>query len=85
MKRGKGNWICHILRRNCLPKHIIKGKLKGGIEVMKGRGRRRKQHLVDLKKNRKYSKMKGEALDRALWRNLFIRKRLLSRLQAGYG
>jgi hypothetical protein len=23
IKRRKGNWICHILRRNCLLKHIV--------------------------------------------------------------
>jgi hypothetical protein len=28
-----GNWIGHILRRNCLLRHVIEGKIKGGIEV----------------------------------------------------
>ena len=37
--------ICHILRRNCLLKHIIEGK----IEVKGTRGRRRKQLLDDIK------------------------------------
>ena len=27
--RRKANWIGHILRRKCLLKHIIKGKIKG--------------------------------------------------------
>jgi hypothetical protein len=33
MKRRKANWIGHILRRNCLLKHVIEGKLEGRIEV----------------------------------------------------
>jgi hypothetical protein len=28
LKRRKTNWICHILRRNCLPKHVIEGKME---------------------------------------------------------
>jgi hypothetical protein len=27
IKRRKSNWIGHILRRNCLPKHVIEGKI----------------------------------------------------------
>ena len=26
MKRRKANWICHILGRNCILKHIVEGK-----------------------------------------------------------
>jgi hypothetical protein len=33
IKRRKANWIGHILRRNCLLKHVIEGKLEGRIEV----------------------------------------------------
>jgi hypothetical protein len=43
VKRGKGNWIGHILRRNCLVKHFIEG-----IEVTGRQGRRRKQLLDGL-------------------------------------
>jgi hypothetical protein len=42
IKRRKANWIGHILRRNCLLKHVIEGKLEGRIEMMRRRGRRRK-------------------------------------------
>jgi hypothetical protein len=28
IKRKKANWIGHILRRNCLLKHIIEGKIE---------------------------------------------------------
>ena len=33
IKKRKANWIGHILRRNCLLKQVIEGKIKGGIEV----------------------------------------------------
>jgi hypothetical protein len=29
LKRRKANWIGHILGRNCLLKHIIKGNIEG--------------------------------------------------------
>jgi hypothetical protein len=45
VKRTKANWIGHILSRNCLQKHVIKGKLGGRIEMMGRRGRRCKQLL----------------------------------------
>jgi len=43
------NWIDHILRRNCLLKHIIKGQIEGSVEVTGRRGRRNKQILYVLK------------------------------------
>jgi hypothetical protein len=33
IKRRKANWIGPILRRNCLLKHIIEGKMEGRMEV----------------------------------------------------
>jgi hypothetical protein len=33
IKIRKANWIGHILRRNCLLKHVIEGKLEGKIEM----------------------------------------------------
>jgi hypothetical protein len=56
------------LRRNCLLKHAIEGKLEGRTEMMGRWGRRRKQLLDDLKEKREYWKLKEEALDRTLWR-----------------
>jgi hypothetical protein len=49
IKRRKANWIGHIVRRNCLLKHISEGKRDGRIKVMERRGRRCKQLLDDLK------------------------------------
>jgi len=56
------------LRRNCLLKHVIEGKVVGSIEVTGRRGRRC-MHLRDkLKEKRGYWKLKEEALDFAKWR-----------------
>jgi hypothetical protein len=33
VKRRKANWIGHVLRRNCLVKQVIEGKIEGRIEV----------------------------------------------------
>jgi hypothetical protein len=71
IKRRKANWIGHILRRNCLLRHVIEGKLEGRIEMTGRRGRRRKQLLDDLKEKRGYWKLKEEALDSSLWRTRF--------------
>jgi hypothetical protein len=49
ISKRKANWIGHILRRNCLLQRVIKGKLKGGIEMTGRRGRRRRKLLDDLK------------------------------------
>jgi hypothetical protein len=40
----KANWIGHILRMNCLRKHVMEKKIEGTVR----RGRRRKQLLDDL-------------------------------------
>jgi hypothetical protein len=61
------------LRRNCLLKEVIEGKIKEQIEVTKRRGRRRKELLDDLGDRRGYSHLKEEALDRIKWRNRFGR------------
>ena len=71
--KQKANWIGHILRRNCLLKQVIEGKIKGQIEVKRRQGRRRKKLLDDLKDRRGYCELKEEALDRTMWRNRFVR------------
>jgi hypothetical protein len=73
MKVRKANWIDHILRRNCILKHVIEGNIDGGIEVTGRRGRRRKKLTDDLKEKREYWKLKEKALDRIVWRIRFGR------------
>jgi hypothetical protein len=68
ISKRKANWIGHFLRRNCLLQQVIEGKIKGGIEVIGRRGRRRKKLLDDLKDRRGYSHLKEEILDRTMWR-----------------
>jgi len=69
MKRRKTNWIGHILRRNCLLKHVTAGKIEGT-----GRWERRsRQLLYDLNEKRGYWKLKEEALARTLRRTGCIR------------
>jgi hypothetical protein len=65
-KGRKANWIGHVLRRNCLLKHIIKEETETGIEVTGRQKRRCKQLLNDLKETSDYGKVKDEALDRLL-------------------
>jgi hypothetical protein len=69
IKRRQANWIGHILRRNCLLKHVIEGKLEGRMEVTGRRGRRRMQLPDDRKETRRYWKLKEEALGRPVWRS----------------
>ena len=68
IRKRKANWIGHILRRNCLLKQVIEGKIQGDMEVARRRGRRRKKLLDDLQNRRGYSHLKEEALDRNMWR-----------------
>jgi hypothetical protein len=69
ISKRKANRIVHILRRNCLLQQVIKGKIKGEIEVT----RRYRKLLDDLKERRGYSHLKEEALDRTIWRARFGR------------
>ena len=71
IRKRKANWIGHNLRRNCLLKHAIEGKINGEMEVIRRRGRRRRKLLNDLKDRRGYPHLKEEALDRTMWRNRF--------------
>jgi hypothetical protein len=71
--KRKVNWIGHILRRNCLLRQVIEGKIKGGIEVTGRQRRIRRKLLDDLKERRGYSHLKKEALDRTMWRTRFAR------------
>jgi hypothetical protein len=54
ISKQKANWIGHILRRNCFLRQVIEGKIKGGIEVIGRRGRRRRELVDDLKERIRY-------------------------------
>ena len=49
IRKRKANWIGHILRRNCLLKQVIEGKMKVEIEVTKRRGRNLRSYWMTLK------------------------------------
>ena len=70
IKRRKANWIGHILRRNCLLKHVTEGKIEGQKWREEEEGGVR-SYLVTLRK--RYWKLKDGALDRTLWRTRFER------------
>jgi hypothetical protein len=57
IKKRKPNWIGHILRRNCILKHVVEGK------TIEGTGTREVTCW----------ELKGEALNRTLWRTRFGR------------
>jgi hypothetical protein len=69
IKRKNTILIGHILRRNCLLKHVMGGNIEGRIEVTGTRGRRRKQLLDELKKKGGYWNVKNETLDLPSYRN----------------
>jgi hypothetical protein len=71
--KRNSTWIGHILRRNCLLRQVIEGRISGGIEVTGRRRRRRNKLLDDLKERKGYSHLKEEALDRTMWRARFSR------------
>jgi hypothetical protein len=74
IKRRKANWIGHILRSNCLLKHVIEGKLEGRIEMTGRRGTRRKQLLDDLKEKGILEIERGSSrlhsMENSLWKRL---------------
>jgi hypothetical protein len=69
VKRRKANRIGHMLRWNCLLRHVIGGKVEGGIEVTGIRGIRGKQLPDDLKERRGCCKLKEDVVGRTVWRN----------------
>jgi hypothetical protein len=73
IKKKRGNWIDHILRRNCLLEHVTEGKIEGRIGVTGRRGRRRKQPLDDIKETTGCWKLKDKTLTWTLWRTRFGR------------
>jgi len=60
IERWKADSVGHILRRNCLVKHVIEGRMKGQEEE-------EEDVSSYLKGKREYSKLKEEALDCSPW------------------
>jgi len=59
IKRKRANWICHILRKNCLLKHVIEGKIEGRMEMVEDEEENVSNYEMTLRKrvdagNRKY-------------------------------
>jgi hypothetical protein len=73
-KRREANWIGHILRRNCLLKPVIEGKIEIRIDVTGRRGRRHKQLLDDLKERGDTGNERGSTrshyVEISLWKRL---------------
>jgi hypothetical protein len=65
VKRRQGNWFGHILRRNCLLKHAIKGKRDGWRKVTGRQGRRNNQ-LLEIERVSTTSHF----VENALWKRL---------------
>ena len=66
VNRRKADWIDDILRRNCLLKHVIEGKLEERIKVTERRERRSKQ-LLDNPKETSLLEIEEKILDRSFW------------------
>jgi hypothetical protein len=67
----KAKWIGHILRRNCLLKHLVGGNIEGNVEDARKRGRRRKQVLDGIIEKRMYWNLKAQTVDRPVCRTRF--------------
>ena len=72
IKRMKAEWNGHILRRNCILKHVNEGKKEGSVEVTERRGSRRRNLLKDLYKKIGYWKLNTRHW-LSLWRIRFGR------------
>ena len=62
--RRETNWVCHILRRNCLLHDAIEGQMTEVKEV----GRRRTEFFDDFRNRRRFWELKEEAEDRKRWK-----------------
>jgi hypothetical protein len=60
-----------MLRRHSLLIDVTEKTIEGKIERTERRGKRRKQLLHDLKKKRRYWKLKEKAADRTIWKTRF--------------
>jgi hypothetical protein len=73
-RKRKANWIGHIMRRNCLLRQVNEGKIKEGIVVTEGRGRRHRKLLDGLKEGEDTSEGGSSRLhyvESSLWKRLW--------------
>jgi hypothetical protein len=76
IKRRKANWICYMLHRNCLLKHIIEGKKEGRKD--RSDGRTRKKTLSNYWLNFEYKRIlkiergsiRSHSMENSPWKNL---------------
>jgi hypothetical protein len=71
------------LRRNCLLKHVIEGKIEGRIKVTEDEEEDVSSYWMALRKKRRYWKLKEETLARTLENSLW--KRLWTCYKTDYG
>jgi hypothetical protein len=63
----KANWICQILYRNCLLKHVIEEKIKKiNIKNDKNEEEDVSSYWMTFNEGRRYWNLKQKALDRPL-------------------
>ena len=71
IRKRKRNWLGHWLRRNCLLKDALEGK----VNRKKVRGRRRYQMIDNIMINGLYEDTKGKAEKRIEWRMLSLQSK----------
>ena len=74
-KRRKVNWIGHILRRNCLLKHVFEGNIEGRKEIAGKKGEEVISYWMTLRKDRKLYIERGSTrlhcAENCLWKRLW--------------
>ena len=76
IRKRKANWSGHILRRNCLLRRVIEGKIQGGIQVTGRQGRRRRKLFDDPKGKERILSFEGGSSgshygESSLWKRLW--------------
>jgi hypothetical protein len=69
LKRRRGYWVVHFLRRDCFLRNVTVGTIEG-MGIL---GRRCKQLLDVMKETRRYCKLKAEGQYLTLWKFRFGR------------
>ena len=76
IKRGKANWIGHILLGNCLLNHFIEGKIEGRIKVIGKPGTRLQQSQKDIKDKERLleierGNVRSHSAENSLWNGIW--------------